>query len=495
MPRPRHRKSVVFLNTLARCGVLGVCVAVARLPAQLARYEAGVRLRAFERDYQRRMRDVTVRREVVPLLEDAVRGFFSGNLPAVARSVDSARSRLSVAAWSDERRHIEALQYDIEERLVEPGRPIRVRVEALYSAIKGEPDRIPSSGLQIDVLAPDGTSSLRRSFAITTLPLHIELDTTKLDDADYSVEFSWRLEGQVVANRRSVVSIAREPAARVAALRTYVHTTREASLEGVSMERATLAAHARQLRILAAGRTLESDVAATRLLSEAERLRAWLESDATTRGAWFTKTRHGDLRVAFAAGETVAKGTIEARMFVPPPRDEPAPLVIALAGAGASANMWFESYGAGSIVELCRQRGWFLVARASAGFDPITRTPAMIDSISKRFAIDRRRIFVIGHSMGGMKACELAARSPKLVSAVAALGGAGRAGSDGDYASIPVFLATGDRDFLRPQVLRLHESLADANHARLRLEVFEACEHLGVVQHALPDVFEWLDRL
>ncbi|MCB9891089.1 MAG: alpha/beta fold hydrolase [Planctomycetes bacterium] len=495
MPRPRRRKSALFLDALALYGVLGVFLAVARLPAQLARIEAGVRLRAFEQEYRSRMRDVTVRREVVPLLEDAVRGFFSGNLPAVARAVDSARSRLPGAAWTDERRHLEALQYGIEERLVAPGKPIRVRIEASYAAIEGETDRIPSSALQIDVLAPDGTSSLRRSCKIAALPLRIDLDTTKLEDADYEVEFSWRLEGQVVAKRRSVVSIARDHKARVAALRTYVDATREASVKGVSMERATLAAHARLLRILAAGRTLESDVEATRLLTEAERLRAWLESDAATRGAWFSKTRQGDLRVAFAAGETIANGTIEARMFVPPPRDEPAPLVIALAGAGASANMWFEAYGAGSIVELCRQRGWYLVARASAGFDPITRTSAMIDSIARRFAIDRRRIYVIGHSMGGMKACELAVRSPKLVSAVVALGGAGRAGKGGDYALIPFFLATGDRDFLRPQVLRLHESLTDAAHARLRVEVYEACEHLGVVQLALPDAFEWLDRL
>ena len=43
-------------------------------------------------------------------------------------------------------------------------------------------------------------------------------------------------------------------------------------------------------------------------------------------------------------------------------KGKPLPLVIALHGAGGSENMFFDAYGNGKIVDLCRKRGWLLVA-------------------------------------------------------------------------------------------------------------------------------------
>ena len=193
-------------------------------------------------------------------------------------------------------------------------------------------------------------------------------------------------------------------------------------------------------------------------------------------------------------------GVVPARLFVPEPAAgdktaKPRPLVIALAGAGASANMWFDSYGAGAIVDACRKRGWICVARASAGFDPVTNVDAMMRSIAKRWPVDANRVYLVGHSMGAMKACATAARMPAKFRAVVALGGGGTTGRGEVFRKIAFYVAPGDRDFALAGARALARALERLEQPEIRYRVFEACEHFGIVQVALPNAFRWLDSL
>ena len=61
--------------------------------------------------------------------------------------------------------------------------------------------------------------------------------------------------------------------------------------------------------------------------------------------------------------------------------------------------MFFDAYGNGKIVRLCRQRGWLLVAPRLSFLGLGMPVDHMIAEISNLYAVDRQRILVVGHSM------------------------------------------------------------------------------------------------
>lgn len=476
--------------------------------AQQSRYELGLRVRAFEEAFAPKMTDLGLRRRVVPKLQAAVQGFFTANPGGVARAMDEARRIVEgIDDVDDARRFVDAIECRLSSRCIDPagdeqGRPATVelamrsfyRARALHEKLEVACSLVSSAGRRIE---PEIKSR------VEALPLRLSIPLPAGIEDDYALHVVWHVGERKVAHRTMTVSAVANLADRMRALREYTRA-KKATAQKVgtqTVESATLAEYARTLRVLALRRTLETDVRACALMRRAEALRAWSQSDALTRGPWFDVERRGDSTVAFPFD----RGNVRTRLFVPElpaqetdesvAKEAPRPLVIALAGAGGSANMWFEAYGAGAIVDHCRERGWICVARASSGVDPVRSVVPMIDAIAARWPVDRRRVFLVGHSMGAMKACATAAEHPESFRAVVALGGGGVVGRGDAYRRLSFFVAPGDQDFLRGQARSLARALEVVDPADSSYRVYEACEHLGIVQVALPDVFEWLDGL
>ena len=101
------------------------------------------------------------------------------------------------------------------------------------------------------------------------------------------------------------------------------------------------------------------------------------------------------------------------------------PLVVALHGAGGDENMFFSAYGDGKIKDLADQHGFVVVtpetnsvSRSAERFDHL------VAEISADYAIDPKRIYLIGHSMGGFATVSLTgARSDKIAAACCLAGG------------------------------------------------------------------------
>lgn len=140
-------------------------------------------------------------------------------------------------------------------------------------------------------------------------------------------------------------------------------------------------------------------------------------------------------------------GPVPVRLLAPDvvADDSPLTLVIALHGAGGSENMFFDAYGAGKIVELCRQRGWILVAPRLSFFGLGMSADHLIAEIGRLYPIDGRQFFVVGHSMGAAR--------------------------------------------------RLSQALHEAGAAGVRWSEYPDTEHLGVMQAALPEVFAFFDEI
>src|SRR5262249_47326689 len=156
---------------------------------------------------------------------------------------------------------------------------------------------------------------------------------------------------------------------------------------------------------------------------------------------------------------------------------KPVPVVFALHGAGVDENMFFESYGAGRIVRECEKRGWVLVApRGGLSPDgpPVVK---LFDKLAERYPLDRKRVFVVGHSMGAAQAISQAADGK--FAAVAALAGGGKVTKPAAFAELPVFVGVGEKDALALSSSRaLAKSLTASGAKSVISKEYPGVEHL-----------------
>ena len=195
----------------------------------------------------------------------------------------------------------------------------------------------------------------------------------------------------------------------------------------------------------------------------------------------------------------VEKSRTACRLFIPKGLDpkKPVPLVIALHGAGGSENMFFEGYGDGQIVKLCEKRGWMLLAPRSGlsfvgGGPPVGE---IVDELAKRYPIDPKAIFVVGHSMGAMQTIDAAQKYPGKFAGIAAFGGGGRVRKPELFAELPTFIGVGDKDFALAQARALKKSLEDGKAKFVTFQEYEGLEHLLICREALPDAFAMFDKV
>ncbi len=169
-------------------------------------------------------------------------------------------------------------------------------------------------------------------------------------------------------------------------------------------------------------------------------------------------------------------------------KGRPLPLVIALHGAGVSENLFFDGYGDGAIVKLCERRGWLLVALRDG------LPPGLIDEIDRLYPVDRKRVFLIGHSMGASQAAAAASRSPEAFAAVAAMSGCGPVRPSDALKAVPFFVAAGAEDLGLIGSRGLRDDLQQAGVKKLVYRELPDFEHLLSVQTSLKDVFAFFDE-
>ena len=234
------------------------------------------------------------------------------------------------------------------------------------------------------------------------------------------------------------------------------------------------------LRTVNRGRSVETEIPAHRLLTR-------VESMITAAGSgkrWFGPERPGDHFVRLAT----EGGLVTARLMVPEKLAEKPALVIALHGAGGSENLFFDGYGDGLGPELAAKRGWLFLAPQTS-----TRPSAIVgavDELERMFgAIDRSRVFLMGHSMGAAATAGIHQTYPKAFARLALLGGGGTIRDPDLFADTPTFIGVGDQDFLMRGASGFAKRLRRAGIESAVYKEYADVEHMAIVQLALPDVF------
>jgi predicted esterase len=159
----------------------------------------------------------------------------------------------------------------------------------------------------------------------------------------------------------------------------------------------------------------------------------------------------GDLRKAYRSA--IDQTLQPYRLFVPSAYDgsKPLPLMVALHGMGGDENSMFDSYGkelpvdaekAGFIVVAPKGRDPASMYRGSAEQDVLD----VMAEVERDYKVDKDRVYLMGHSMGGYGTWSIAIDHPDLFAALGPISGGGDPAGMAKLASVPQYVTHGDND-------------------------------------------------
>jgi len=171
--------------------------------------------------------------------------------------------------------------------------------------------------------------------------------------------------------------------------------------------------------------------------------------------------------------------------------DARVPLVIALHGAGGDENMFLTAYGLGRLRDLAREHG-FVAVCPRLGFGGLSPEAfdALLLAMVYTYAVDAKRVHVVGHSMGAGAAGALRLARGARIASTALLAGAPRLG--GDASSPPIYLVGGEIDPLASAAsLRRAAESVRAEGSPVELRILPGRGHTLFVGDVLPDALAW----
>ncbi len=187
-------------------------------------------------------------------------------------------------------------------------------------------------------------------------------------------------------------------------------------------------------------------------------------------------------------------GEVPLRLYVPPQArtGRALPVVIALHGAGADENMFLEGYGAGRLRDLADSVGFVLLSPLTTAF---VRDPGTLDSalamMARSATIDRDRVYLIGHSMGGAATIRIATQSREQIRAAVVIAGVGVVPPGGRIA--PTLFLGAETDLVIPVTrVRVTYDQFLAAGAPVEFEQADGWGHTLIVGAQLERALRWL---
>ncbi len=286
---------------------------------------------------------------------------------------------------------------------------------------------------------------------------------------------------QVLRQWKQTFSVISQLGARLEALERAAESHDDAD----TIERMTVLNAQDVLQSAQKGESPETFYPLLRLLQLAERLAAgWEEGKSAWQpapGDYWMATLHRERKVAF-------------RLFIPKPfkPNQPIPVVVALHGAGGNEHLFFEGYGLGIVLKEAEKRGWAVIApRAEMS---LAHVGGALEAVQKLLPVDPKRIYLMGHSMGGAHSFAAIAQFPDKFRAVVIFAGAGQPTQV--PSDLPILMTVGEQELamLKNNIENAYRRLQGLNLKTLDYKKYDACDHLMIVREAMPDAFAFFDR-
>ena len=117
----------------------------------------------------------------------------------------------------------------------------------------------------------------------------------------------------------------------------------------------------------------------------------------------------------------------------------------------------------------------------------------VLEMARKEFNVDENRIYLMGHSMGGMGAMYLGEKYAPMWAAVACLAGFGSPDPNGKLKDTPLYFTAGSDDALGSSGRSIAERLR-AEGMDVEWKEMPGLDHGGIIAGAMPDVFKFFNE-
>lgn len=419
--------------------------------------------------------------------DQATQAFFLGNNAGAIRAIDSLTQSLSHDTSSPLESALVSLKATVEPPVwqAENPTPAVCRVTSLYDWPSDEPI---SAELRLRLIGPKGNVVVER-------PLAVNLGKDRVVDVETPLEFGDRLEagvyhvvlatpegGALVVGRAQAID---GPSLGQQRLRNEERLDKIAASEAISQPLAICRAR-NQLLV-----DRPSEENSAQFLADLNALAAEVAAEIAMleSGKNPYARRQGDYWRVLAT----SRRDIPLRLYAPKlaAPDEPAPLLVVLHGMGGDENMFFEAYGAGVVKKLADAKGLIVASPLTYTFgSDIKNLQSLVDSLSNDYAIDRRRVYVLGHSMGAGAAAGLARGQADTIAAACCIAG-GRLQAAAD--SPPILVVSPELDGVVP-AKGVQDAAQKAISAGMPAEIIAMPEygHTLAVGAILPQAINWL---
>lgn len=328
-----------------------------------------------------------------------------------------------------------AASYDlsVDHAVWEPGKTIVLRLKPMYEADPGAPE--PLSGTIALQPLPEGEP--------------VKLGRIKGDSASITVPRvpagAYRMElmlQPIPEPKKLTVVVAPGLPDRAAALRGRV-----AGLKAANGPALWTLRYLADLVERADHSEISAQLPFDRELRLGEEIAAALE-----KGSDAFAGRTGDLHLAYLSK---IDDTLQPyRLYVPGgyKADKPAPLIIALHGMGGDENSLFDRYNDPQLQIQAEKRGFLVAAPKGRDSASMYRGPAEQDvmdvlaQVRALYNVDAKRIYLMGHSMGGYGTWSVAVNHPDVFAALAPFAGGGNPADLEKIRNVPEIVFHGDAD-------------------------------------------------
>jgi predicted esterase len=435
----------------------------------------------------------------IAALDSAIRtAQLSGQTALVRRWIAKGTALMNGRQWADTSDYRQSLVLRTEHLFVDPAQPYGVRLEQTYApSIEGLANLTATATIRSAAQA----TTPRRTLATTTdvardlrdTPLRMDLDLTGAPDGDYLVEVTVSDSARELGVARLRISVLSKLSERLKALETKA----AAAPADLRADIRYPGDYVRKIDrgIIAPG---QFDIA-TELAAAESAASSSHQSPVTRRGGF---ERHYLLE---GPNEIMPY-----RVFVPSKYDakKPMPLIIALHGAGGTEDGFMDNYER-RLPQLAEERGYLVATplgfRTDGGYgSPIlggragANSEADVMQVLARmradYNVDPKRIYLMGHSMGGIGTWHLGAKYPDIWAALGSFAGMGFPATVSRMKSIPQFVVHGDNDNT-VNVQRSRDMVAEFQKQGMDFKYIEVPTgtHNDVVAPNIAALFDFFD--
>lgn len=482
------------------------------------RYQLGRRLERFERAWQQASGEL--RAKCTPSMEQAVQSFFSLQLSRAGKSLDEAWLQVTGVQSAEQAQRLQNIRWklDVDGTLLDLNDPIlRCRAGVFYDQqLDANKTSLvlkvwPWNDSPAKVMLSDSGQAPLMSKTLEVVPEEtFEVDFRGLPAGDYVLtahglgsdpgKFDWICPS---------VSLVDRPQERLAKMEAWADSNRKDSSTASGADtsnppagqtaKSTARFLAREIARGRKGTAFEIDLPWNKLINDFEQITEPSAPGERANGSFELWMRRAGWKwMQLSRGRSTQVVRIEVPAYEVPANDKKdsdkkLPVLIALHGAGGSENMFFQTYGAGRLVELGRDRQWIVVSPRQTMTGLGLDAQQIVEALSEYLPVDPERVMLVGHSMGAAQAMTQVSEHPESIRMVAALGGGGGVRDTEALRKVPFYVAAGDRDFGKKGAKSLGKQLQRIG-CQVEYREYPDVEHMVIVQAALDDVFAFFDQ-